>query len=415
MACGPGNDMDTRSPDKLDVTADRKSYSAFENIGPRTRLIGGIAIALLIVLFLWRLTSGMGEGGTTPPPPPVHVARAATRTMAVVEHTVGTVIANAMVQVTARVDGELVSAAFTEGQIVQQGQLLFQLDERPFKAALDQATATRAKDEATLLNALAEKRRFDALWNENAISASQRDAADATAKSLAATVRADRAAIDVARLNLGYAQIRAPFTGKTGPILIQPGNLITANSANPLVTLTQVQPVKVSFALPQNDLPRIQRRMRSGGLVAQVDVHGSGGARLTAPVDFVSNAVSGQTGTIELRATFPNNDLRLVPGQLVDVTVTLDAIANAVVVPRDAVNAGPDRNFVYVVDAQSKVRAVPVDVLFDDGAFDAVEGDVKSGDTVVTEGQLRLVPGIAVAVVAGTGGAPRVQTAPGAQ
>lgn len=407
--------MDKRTSDTFERIGGQKAYEAIRDVGPRGRLIGGIVIALLAVFLLGRFILGSGNEHKGPPPPPVRVAKADVRTIAVTERTLGTVIANAIVQMTARVSGELISAPFTEGQIVQQGQLLFQLDPRPFQAAVAQAEGQLGKDQATLLSAEADRRRYDELWKENATSASQRDTADATAKSLEATVKSDQAMLETAKLNLAYSEIRAPFTGKTGPILIQPGNLVTADSTNPLVTLTQIQPVKVSFALPQADLPRIQSRMRASSLVATVDIHGPGGARVTAPVDFVSNAVSDQTGTIELRATFPNQDYRLVPGQLVDVTVALDTIRNAVVVPRDAVNAGPEKDFVYVLGKDSRVRMVPIDVLFDDGTNDAIKGAIKRGDTVVTEGQLRLTPGVEVAVTKTPGLKSPAELVPGAQ
>src|SRR5580693_4044688 len=314
--------MDIKTHDAIGFIEARgqRTYEALKDVSPRWRLVGGILLALVAVALAYEFF-GSSVTKKTPPPPPVRVARAVQRTMPVVEHTIGTVIANAIVQVTARVSGELESAPFTEGQIVQQGQLLFQLDPRPFEAAVAQAQGQLGKDQASLVSAQADKRRYDELYKENATSASQRDTSDAAANGLVATVQSDKAAVDMAQLNLIYAAIKAPFAGKTGPILIQPGNMITANSTSPLVTLTQVQPVKVSFSLPQSDLPRIQERMRADKLTATIDVHGPGGAHLTAPIDFVSNAVSDQTGTIELRATFANLDYKLVPGQLVDVGV----------------------------------------------------------------------------------------------
>src|SRR5262249_45405261 len=165
--------------------------------------------------------------------------------------------------------------------------------------------------------------RFVTLVAQNAASESQRDQAVATAKADAAIVNADRGVLDAARLNLGFTQIRSPIDGKTGPILIQPGNLVTAGGTNALVTITQIQPVKVSFFLPQNDLAQIQSQMAAGLLKAVVPTVGADGGNETAPVDFVGNAVSAVTGTIELRATFNNEDLRLVPGQMANVGVTM--------------------------------------------------------------------------------------------
>jgi multidrug efflux system membrane fusion protein len=212
-------------------------------------------------------------------------------------------------------------------------------------------------------------------------------------------VQSDRAALDVAKLNLDYSVIHSPIDGKTGPILVQPGNLVTANGTNPLVTITQIQPVKISFSLPQSDLPRIQNRAAQNTLTAAVDLHDSSGKPIKARVDFVSNAVSSTTGTIELRATFANADMRLVPGQLVDVSVALDSLPHAIVVPREAVNVGPDGRYVYVVGKDDNAELRQVAVLFDGGATIAISGPVRAGEPVITDGQLRVIPGKPVSIV----------------
>jgi multidrug efflux system membrane fusion protein len=367
---------------------------AFGRLDRRTRLIIGALAAVVVALLAWHFLAG-DRGGRKMPPPPVIVATAASRDVTVVEHTIGTVVANSTVQITARVSGQLLSAPFKEGQIVRAGDLLFQIDPKPFVAALEQARAQLAKDSAQLFSALNDQKRYAALFAQNAASSQQRDQADATAKSLAATVAADRAALDVAQLNLGYTQIRSPIDGKTGPILIQPGNLIAVNGASPLVVVTQIQPVKVSFSLPQSDLPQIQARAHQHALSVMIDMHGT---RLTAPVDFVGNEVDNKTGTIELRATFDNRDQRLVPGQTIDVAVALNSLKNATVVPREAVNDGPNGRYVYVVTPDNVAVMRPVNVLFDDGASMAVSGGVKRGEKVIIDGQLRVVPGSKVSV-----------------
>src|SRR6185312_4690141 len=165
-----------------------------------------------------------------------------------------------------------------------------------------------------------------------------------------------------------------------------------------VVTITQIQPIKVSFSLPQSDVPRIQAQMQSGGLTATVQVHDAGGKELHAPVTFIGNEVDDKTGTIELRATYDNGDNALVPGQLVDVKVALKDIPKAIVVPHDAINVGPDNRFVYVITKENKADMRTVDVLYDDGIHAAISGKVKAGDRVVTEGQLRLVPGREVTI-----------------
>jgi len=334
---------------------------------------------------------------------PVRVSRVEKRDMAVVERSLGTIMAYDTVELTARVQGTLDHANFKEGQLVKKGDLLFQIDPRPFKAALAQAEAIYQKDQAQLQNALLDQKRYRALSEQGAISIQQRDTANANAAVLAATVAADKAATDTARLNLEYTQIRSPIDGKTGPMLIQPGDMINgpASPAAPLIEIAQIRPVKVSFTLPQTDLPRIQARQKTGRLIVVVSVQN--GATLQAPVDFVSDAVSNQSGTIELRATFPNDDLSLVPGQLVNVIAQLNDIPGALVVPRDAVNNGPNGTFVFAV-RQGRANEVPVSVLTDDGTNAAVSGTLTAGDTVVVEGQLRVVPGADLRVISAPGG-----------
>ena len=371
---------------------------SFRRLSSRTRLVLGMVAAAAALGLLWFLLNS-GSGNHKPPAPMVVTAKAGSRNVTVVEHVIGTVVANSTVQVTAQVTGQLFSAGFKEGDIVHKGDLLFQIDPRPFRASLEQAQAQLAKDSAQLTSAENDRRRYDALFAQNAASSQQRDQAEATAKSLVATVASDRAAVQNASLNLGYTQIRSPIDGKTGPILVQPGNLVSANGSNPLVVITQIQPVKVSFALPQADLPRIQARERTQELYARLDPHDTGGTALVAPIDFVSNQVSAQTGTIELRATFGNEDHRLVPGQMIGVGVTLNTLKNATVVPREAVNEGPNGRYVFVVAADGSAEMRPVQVLFDDGASMAVSGRVRRGDTVIVNGQFGLSPGDKVTIV----------------
>ncbi len=309
----------------------------------RTWIVGG-SLLVSVLAGYWYFNGQSGSGGEKrSAAAPVRVATVEKRDMAVVERSLGTVVANTLVQVTARVQGTLDSANFKEGQFVKKGDLLFQIDPRPFQASLAQAEAIWRRDQAQLVNALRDKQRYAALSAQGAISTQQRDTSDTNADVMSATVAADKAAVDMARLNLGFSQIRSPVDGKTGPVLIQPGNMImgTSGSSTPLVTIAEVRPIKVSFTLPQSDLPRIQKRQETGQLLASLDVRDRAGRILSAPVDFTSNIVSNQSGTIELRATFPNADLSLVPGQLVNVTVQLGDIPGALVVPRDAVNDRP--------------------------------------------------------------------------
>lgn len=366
----------------------------------RGRLAGGLALVLVLAGY-WYFSGRSDESGAPRSnAAPVRVARVEKRDMAVVERSLGTVVANTLVQVVARVTGTLEEAKFKEGQFVKKGDLLFQIDPRPFEASLAQAEAVYQRDQAQLKNALRDRQRYATLNEQGAISTQQRDTSETNADVMAATVAADKAAADMARLNLEFAQIRSPVDGKTGPVLIQPGNMITgtSGSSTPLVTIAEVRPIKVSFTLPQSDLARIQARQKNGQLLAILDVRDQSGKLLTAPVDFTSNAVSNQSGTIELRATFPNTDLALVPGQLVNVTVQLGDIPDALVVPRDAVNDSPNGSFVFAVRG-GKAVLVPVSVQTDDGTNAAVAGALSPRETVVVEGQLRVVAGGAVRVL----------------
>jgi membrane fusion protein, multidrug efflux system len=375
------------------------------------------AIALAVALGLtWHLVHKAPETRQRPGAgvAPVRVAVAERRDMAVVEHSLGTVLANTTVQLAARVQGTLERAYFQEGQFVKSGELLFQIDPRPFQTAVAQAKAIYERDQAQLKNAVRDKDRYLALNGDGAISAQLRDTAQTNTEVMAATVAADKAALEMAQLNLGFTQIRAPIDGKTGPLLVQPGNMVAASGATALVTITQVRPVKVSFTLPQSDLPRIQARQATQGLTASIDALGPSGKALTAPVSFTSNAVNAQSGTIELRASFANDDLALVPGALLNITVQLGDIPDAVVVPRDAVNDGPEGSYVYLVKGGKALQRT-VQVLFDDTKNVAIAGEVAAGDQVIVEGQLRVIPDGQVTILGPGGtGARNGAAAPGA-
>jgi multidrug efflux system membrane fusion protein len=367
----------TRDDDRNDAPAGRARIYA----------IGGLALVLALGGF-WYFTHS-----SAPPPKrilaaPVKVAPVEIRNMAVIERTIGTVLANSSVSVNARIQGQMIKAAFKEGQMVKAGDVLFQIDPRPYQATYDNALASMA-------TAKAKADRYARLKTQNAIGGQDFD--DAQAAYLEA-----KATAESARLNLEFTTIRAPVNGKTGPILIQPGNMVAAStastSATPLVMLNEIQPVKISLSLPQSDLPRIQEMQRTKGLTVTVALHDAGGAEdIEVPVNFISNAVTGNTGTIELRATYPNQDMALVPGQLVDVVVALSEIPHAILVPREAVNTGPDGQYVYAV-REGTAQQVPVNVLFDDGVDDAVTGNLKKGEQVIVDGQLRVVPGAKVSI-----------------
>ncbi len=366
-------------PKNLDHSLERTDVAS----SVRVYLIGGVALVLLLGGY-WYFNQGGAKAPVRRPAIPVQVSAVTRGDMAVVEHTLGTVVPNTTVQIASRVSGVIDSAPFKEGQYVKKGDLLFVIDPRPYEASYKNAMATLASTKA-------KAERYRKLMDQNAISPQDLD--DAQAAYLQA-----EASVDTARLNLEFTRIRSPVDGKTGPMLVQPGNTVIANlTTTPLVTIDQIHPVKVSFALPQTDLPRIQARQKSKGLTAIVGFQDQSGSPLSAPVDFISNAVNNVSGTIEMRTVFANTDDTLVPGQLVNVTVQLNDIPNALTVPDAAVNIGPDGNFVYVLN-DGKAVTKPVSVLFDDGNNTAITGDLEPGDLVVTEGQLRLVPGSKVVV-----------------
>jgi len=351
----------------------------------RTLAIGGAALVLILGGF-WFFTHSSAPPVRRVQAAPVHVASVDIGNMAVVEHTIGTVMANSTVQINARIQGQMIKAYFKEGQMVKAGDVLFQIDPRPYQATYDNALAQ-------LATAKAKADRYSRLSAQNAVAGQQLD--DAQAAYLEA-----KAAVESARLNVEFTTIRAPVNGKTGVMLVQPGNMVAAStastSATSLVTLNEIQPVKISLFLPQSDLPRIQEMQRTKGLTVSVALHDAGGgSNIQVPVNFIGNAVTNTTGTIELRATYDNPNLALVPGQLVDVTVALSEIPNAILVPREAVNTGPDGQYVYAI-RDGAAQQVPVKLLFDDGVKDAVSGNLKKGEQVIVEGQLRVIPGAKV-------------------
>jgi multidrug efflux system membrane fusion protein len=360
---------------------------------------------------------GRGAGRGAVAPPPVRVGLAETHDVPVIVRTIGTVLANSTVTVKSQVDGPLLSAMFREGQMVKKGDLLFRIDPAPFEAALRQSQAAVQRDQAQFASAKADADRAVMLADRGIVSAQQRDQLLATSKALAATVLADQAATERAQLNLDYTTIRSPIDGKTGAFIVFPGNQVHASDAAGLVTITQIQPVKISFFLPQGDLPQLQDRMREDALVVDVTTRsdvasavapaaGASDGDIPVKVDFIGNTVDDRTGTIELRATFQNPKLRLVPGQLVDVSVNLETFKNVVTVPRDSLNIGQDGNYIYVIGNDMKAQMRPVKVLYQDQAIAALSTGIQTGERVVTDGQLRVTPGITVSITRPEGQGP---------
>jgi len=335
---------------------------------------------------------------------PVLVAKAEERTVATRIHAIGRVEAYSTVEIKAQVGGEVTAVHFKEGQDVRKGDLLFTIDPRPYEAALMQSKATLAKDEAQLAQAVADESRYALLLKANVGSQQQYDQAHAAAQALRATVAADKAAIRSAELNLSYTTIRAPIDGRTGNLLVHPGNLVKANADTPMVVINQVRPVYVDFSIPEQKLPDVRRYMVEHELIVDTTIPGQQGIVESGKLSFVDNKVDEKTGTIALKGLFSNDDGRLWPGQFVDATLILDQRPNTVLVPSQAIQTGLDGSYVFVVDKDMRVhtRSVVTGPNYDGQTV--VESGLKSGETVVTDGQLRLVPGASVTIKRGLGG-----------
>jgi multidrug efflux system membrane fusion protein len=330
---------------------------------------------------------------------PVMIASVVSGPFEVRGHTIGTVSIDATVQVKSQVDGRIMEAPFSEGQMVHKGDLLFRLDPALFEAQVKQAEAALARDQANLANAQADLQRFTDLAKKGFATAQQQETASAQAKVLSAAIVADHAAIDIAKLQVSYTEISSPLDGKTGKILVRPGNLVKANDTGALVVINQLQPIAVDFSLPQQDLPSLQKRMARNKLLVTITIPGDSNAtRLVGKVDFINNAVDTTTGTITLKAEFDNVDLKLVPGQLVNVNILLQTIDEALMMPKEAVNQGQDGQYVYLLMPDGTVSVAAVKVAYEDGGRVVVSDGVKAGDKVVTDGQLRLAPGVKVDV-----------------
>ena len=343
--------------------------------------------------------SGRGGGGGQNAQVPVTVAKAVHKSMPITIQGIGTVIAASTVSVHAQITGEMTSVNFKEGEDVEKGQVLVTLDRRPFEAALQQAQATLEKDTAQAANARAQAARYQDLLERGIATREQVDTMRTQAAALDATVAADRANVETAKVQLTYATIIAPMSGRTGLLQVHPGNLVRAQDTQTIVTINKVTPVYVSFSVPEGQLPALKRFIAAQGtLPASAIAPTDSGSPSTGRINFIDNAVDPATGTIKVKGTFPNDDRRLWPGQFVNVTVTLTSDPNAIVVPTPAVQTGQQGTFVFVVQPDQTVDLRPVTVARIAGDDTVVQAGVAAGDTVVTDGHLRLVPGSRISV-----------------
>ena len=340
--------------------------------------------------------------GSSQPAVPVTVDRVVEKEMPLDVNVVGTVEAFSTVAVRAQVTGELKAVNFKQGDDVQAGQVLFTLDHRPLEAALHQVEANLARDTAQAANAKVIAQRMEDLVERGVGTREQRDTARTTAAALDAVVGANRAAVENAKVQLQYATIRAPIAGRTGALMVHAGNLVRANDQLPLVVINQVSPIYVSFGIPEALLPDLRRYMAQRELEVEALPPNEEIAPATGRITFVDNQVDQTTGTIRIKATFPNSNRRLWPGQFVNVRVRLATDPRATVVPSVAVQAGPEGQYVYVLKADQTVELRPVVVARTAGSETILKQGVKAGETVVTDGQLRLVPGSRINIKGGT-------------
>lgn len=344
--------------------------------------------------------SGKASDAAVKPAVPVTVSKAVQKTMPVQLRAIGRVQAYATVTVKAQVSGELMGVHFKEGQDVKKGDMLFTIDPQPFTAQLRQAEANLARDKAQLENARKQVERYGAVVTKGYVSREQYDALTANESALAATVRADEAAVENAKISLKYCYIRAPLDGCTGELKVNAGNVIKPNDEEkPLVTINQVNPVYVTFAVPEQNLADVKRYMAEGKLSVYAAVPGKENSPITGHLTFLDNAVDFSTGTIQLKAEFANKQRELWPGQFANVTLTLAEQKGAVVVPFEAIQTGQQGEYTFVLRPDSTVeyRLVSPGKIIQNEII--IEKGIAPGESVVTDGQLRLANGSKVKVV----------------
>ena len=370
-------------------------HDGSEQRGTSRRMLGVRAGCWVLVAVPLGLACSNRRQGA-PPAVPVTATQAEQRTVPFEITAPGTVEPMRAVAVSAQVTGIVTAVRFREGDDVREGEVLVQIDPRPYRNALQQAQATLARDLIQLANARRQVERYKGLAQSEYITSEQFEALETTSQSLEATIQSDSAAVDNARLNLEYTTIRAPISGRTGSLLIKEGNVVRAQGSGPLVTLNQTQPILVRFAVPAPLLPII-RQHQDSSLVVRVRPT-SDTTSLSGTLIFVDNAVDTTTGTIMLKARFPNTDAQLWPGQFVTTTLVLYEERDVIMVPVPAVVEAEGGNYVYVVGEDNKAQTRPVVVGRTVGDDVVVTQGLTAGETVVTDGQLRLVPGARVQI-----------------
>ncbi|MGN6649010.1 MdtA/MuxA family multidrug efflux RND transporter periplasmic adaptor subunit, partial [Trinickia sp.] len=379
---------------------------------PGRRAAIAIAIVIAIALIWWRpwsRTSGgtgpaattghAGRGGLAGMPQPVHVAAAAAGDMPIVLTALGTVSPLATVTVKTQLAGTLQSVAFREGQLVKAGDLLAQIDPRPYQISLENAEGALAKDTALLQTARLDLKRYQTLLAQDSIAAQQVDTQASLVKQYEGQVQSDHANIDTYKLDLVYARITAPISGRVGLRQVDPGNYVTPSDANGIVVITQLQPISVVFTTPEDNLPAILRQMHAGAKLSTTAYDRNNSVVLeTGALDTIDNQIDTSTGTVKLRALFPNTGQMLFPNQFVNARLLIDTLHDAVIVPSSAVLNGANGPFAYVVKPDNTVTVRPLKVGPVDGERTSIASGLSIGERVVIDGSDRLREGAKISI-----------------
>jgi membrane fusion protein, multidrug efflux system len=372
-------------------------------INRRVATLTGLALAGILFAVVYRLTGAAAAEAAPrkPAPIPVQAALASRGDLPLYIDAIGTAQAARTATVTTRVDGQLQKIAFVEGSQVKAGDLLAQIDPAPYRAQLEQAQAKLAQDQAQLDNARNDVQRYVTLSPEDYTSKQTLDTARSQVAELTAQVKADRAAIESAKIQLDYTSIVAPFSGRTGLRLVDEGNIVRASDTGGIVVLTELQPIAVTFTVPQQELPDVTAAMATGPLEAIASAEDGKTQLDRGTVGLIDNRVDPATGTVRLKAVFPNESQRLWPGQFVNIRVVTQVLHNVLTTPSSAISQGPKGAFAYVVARDGTVELREVTVEREVGGFTQISAGLQAGDRVVTNGQYRLTPGDHARVIAG--------------
>lgn len=351
----------------------------------------------LLLLTLFVLACSNGKAKNPIAPPPVIVGLATKKTVPVQLRAIGNVQAYSTVMVKSKVGGELVRVHFIEGQDVKRGDLLFTIDPRPYEAALKQAEANLQKDLAQAKHAQEDAKRYESLIQKGVVPQQQYDKFRTDSEALEATVLADKAAVENAKIQLDYCSIRSPIDGRTGSLSVKQGNIIKADDIT-FVVINQIIPIDVSFSIPEQSLPEVRKHSASKKLQIEASFPQGDEGPEKGTITFVDNAVDTSTGTIRLKGTFANRERKLWPGQFVNVVLTLTEEPNVIVVPSQAIQTGQEGQYVFVVKPDLTVESRPVAAGRTINGETIVQKGLQADERVVTDGQLRLYPGVKVEV-----------------